>query len=42
MTIWQAFGFTFLGMALAHLYNWLAWRKYYEGQRAAQSYRRKE
>lgn len=33
MTIWGAFGFVALGMALAHLYNWLAWRKYYEGKR---------
>ena len=33
MSIISAFGFTALGMALAHLYNWLAWRKYYEGKR---------
>ena len=33
MSIWQAFGFVALGMGLAHLYNWMAWRKYYEGKR---------
>ena len=33
MSIISACGFTALGMALAHLYNWLAWRKYYEGKR---------
>lgn len=33
MSIWSAFGFVALGMALAHLYNWMAWRKYYEGKR---------
>lgn len=33
MSIWAAFGFVVLGMGLAHLYNWLAWRKYYEGRR---------
>ena len=42
MGIWQAFGFMALGMVLAHTYNWLAWRKYYEGKRDAQYYRRKE
>lgn len=26
MSIWQAFGFVALGMGLAHLYNWMAWR----------------
>lgn len=38
MKILQAFGLVALGMGIAHLYNWLAWRKYYEGQRSA--YRR--
>lgn len=33
MNTWQAFAYVALGMALAHLYNWLAWRKYYEGKR---------
>lgn len=33
MSIWGAFGFMGLGMALAHVYNWMAWRKYYEGRR---------
>lgn len=32
MNTLQAFGFVALGMVLAHLYNWLAWRKYYEGR----------
>lgn len=31
--IWAALGFIGLGMSLAHLYNWLAWRKYYEGRK---------
>lgn len=39
MNVWQAFGFVGLGMALAHLYNWLAWRKFYEGRN---DYRRKD
>ena len=33
MSIWGAFGFVALGMALAHLYDWRAWCKYYEGKR---------
>lgn len=33
MNIWGALGFMGLGMALAHVYNWIAWRKYYEGKR---------
>lgn len=33
MNTLQAFGFVALGMILAHLYNWMAWRKYYEGKR---------
>lgn len=37
MSIWAAFGFVALGMALAHLYNWMAWRKYYEGKREGRS-----
>lgn len=32
MSIWQAFGYVALGMTLAHIYNWIAWRKYYEGR----------
>ena len=33
MNTWQAFAYVALGMGLAHLYNWMAWRKYYEGKR---------
>lgn len=35
MSIWAALGFIALGMAVAHTYNWLAWRKFYEGKREA-------
>lgn len=42
MNIWEAFGFVGLGMALAHAYNWMAWRKYYEGKREYTGYKRKE
>ena len=41
METWQAFGYVAFGMLLAHGYNWLAWRKFYEGKREAQGYRRK-
>ena len=27
----QAFGFVATGMFISHIYNWLAWRKFYEG-----------
>lgn len=33
MNIWGAFGLVGLGMAVAHVYNWIAWRKYYEGRK---------
>ena len=33
MNTWAALGFIALGMAIAHVYNWIAWRKYYEGKR---------
>lgn len=33
MSIWTAFGFVALGMLIAHAYNWMAWRKFYEGRR---------
>lgn len=36
----KAFGFVALGMCVAHTYNWLAWRKYYEGR--AEYNRRRE
>lgn len=42
MNIWLALGVIGLGMVVAHAYNWLAWRKFYEGQRLAQNYKRKE
>lgn len=32
MNVWQALGFIGLGMMVAHGYNWLAWRKFYEGR----------
>lgn len=32
MNTWQAFAYVGLGMLVAHTYNWLAWRKYYEGR----------
>ena len=32
MNVWHALGFIALGMLVAHTYNWLAWRKYYEGK----------
>ena len=32
MNTWQALGFIALGMLVAHTYNWLGWRKYYEGR----------
>ena len=35
MEIWAALGFIALGMLVAHTYNWLAWRKFYEGKREA-------
>lgn len=40
MNVFQALGFIALGMLLAHVYNWLAWRKYYEGKREHEQYRR--
>lgn len=39
MSIWAAFGFVGVGMVLAHLYNWAAWRKYYEGRRDGKEWR---
>lgn len=41
MTILSAFGLVALGMVLAHMYNWLAWRKYYEGKRESEGRARK-
>lgn len=32
MEIFKAFGYVALGMIVAHTYNWMAWRKYYEGR----------
>lgn len=32
MGILSDLGFIALGMCIAHTYNWLAWRKYYEGR----------
>lgn len=30
--VFKALGLIALGMGVAHTYNWLAWRKYYEGR----------
>lgn len=38
MQVWSALGFIALGMVIAHTYNWLAWRKYYEGRSDRQRY----
>lgn len=32
LNIWWALGFMFAGFAIAHLFNAMAWRKYYEGK----------
>ena len=32
MELLKAFGLVALGMIVAHTYNWMAWRKYYEGR----------
>lgn len=37
MSIWQAFGFVALGMALEWAHNRVSWLKYYEGRREANS-----
>lgn len=41
MNVFQALGFIALGMGVAHTYNWLAWRKFYEGKREAYEQYRK-
>jgi|GEM_PF-6882205 len=33
MAEWTNWVFFALGMCVAHVYNWIAWRKFYEGQR---------
>lgn len=40
MEVWKALGFIALGMLVAHSYNWMAWRKYYEGRGDRQQNRR--
>ncbi len=42
MDIWFALGFMTLGGAIVAFFNALCWRKYYEGKREGQSYRRKD
>ena len=42
MNIWAALGFIALGMVLAHVYNWLAWRKYYEGRKDGRDWRERK
>lgn len=32
INIWWALGFMFAGFAIAHIFNAMAWRKYYEGR----------
>ena len=32
INFWQGAVLVFLGMSISHLYNWIAWRKYYEGR----------
>lgn len=38
--VFKALGFIGLGMIVAHSYNWLAWRKFYEGRREYEARRR--
>lgn len=40
MSIWGALGFMGLGMAIGQIYNWMAWKKYYEGKREQKDERR--
>lgn len=42
MSIWWALFFMALGGGIVGFFNVLAWRKYYEGRREGQSYRRKD
>lgn len=37
MNILQAFGLVALGMSISHVYNWMGWRKYYEGMRVGRA-----
>ena len=32
LNIWWALGFMFAGFAIAHVFNAMAWQKYYEGK----------
>lgn len=32
ISFWQGSVLVIIGMGIAHLYNWIAWRKYYEGR----------
>lgn len=42
MSIIQCLGFMVLGGAIVGFFNAMAWKKYYEGKREGQSYRRKD
>lgn len=42
MTIIQALAFMALGGAIVGFFDIIAWRKYYEGKREGQTYRRKD
>lgn len=33
MKIWQAFGLVAIGMLINQFYNWLMWKKFYEGRK---------
>lgn len=33
MKIWQAFALVALGMLLNQFYNWIGWKKFYEGRK---------
>lgn len=42
MSIIQCLGFMALGGAIVGFFDLLAWRKYYEGKREGQEYKRKD
>ena len=42
MSIFQCLGFMALGGAIVGFFNIIAWKKYYEGRREGQAYRRKD
>lgn len=40
MEVLKAFGLVALGMLLNQFYNWLGWRKFYEGRKDGREYER--